>query len=192
MLIALLTGAALLLWSGILLSPWRPWRADIVFCADAADQCEALADVTALMPARNEALVLAQSIGALKGQSQALNVVVVDDQSTDDTARIAHAAGAIVINGEPVPAGWSGKLWALEQGRAHLRTEYVLLIDADIALAPGTLATLRARMRRNRIAFASLVPRPRFQSFWEKLMMPAFIYFFALLYPFRLSNSPRS
>jgi hopene-associated glycosyltransferase HpnB len=121
-----------------------------------------------------------------------LKCVVVDDQSGDETAAIASVAGATVVHGKAVPEGWSGKVWALEQGRSHVGTDYVLLLDADIELGAGIVATLLAKMQSEAIAFASLVPAPRFESFWEKLLMPAFVYFFALLYPFRLSNSRRS
>lgn len=187
-----LTAAAALLWYALLLAPWRPWRADLVFDAQAAPDDETLAGVTALIPARNEGLVLRESLQALQAQGAGFHVIVVDDQSCDGTADIARTAGATVVAGQAVPPGWTGKLWALEQGRRCVRTEYLLLLDADVALEPGTVATLLAKMRRERIAFASVVPRPRFDGFWEKLLMPAFVYFFGLLYPFHLSNSARS
>jgi hopene-associated glycosyltransferase HpnB len=121
-----------------------------------------------------------------------LHIIVVDDESSDATADIARAAGARVISGLPVPPGWSGKVWALEQGRGAVQTEYLLLVDADIALDAGLAATLLAKMRSEGIALASVFPVPSFATFWERLLMPAFVYFFGLLYPFRLSNSARS
>lgn len=191
-LVIAFTVASAVLWCGILLAPWRPWRAAPVLDADPAVEHGPLSSVAALIPARNEALVLKQSLSALNAQGAGLRVIVVDDQSADATAAIAQAAGATVISGRPVPSDWSGKLWALEQGRRHASAEYLLLLDADIALAPGILNTLLAKMRRERIVFASLVPELRLDRFWEKLLMPAFIYFFRLLYPFHLSNLPDS
>ena len=185
-----LAAAAAILWLAILLLPWRPWRADLAL--DAKPSQSPLGNVTALIPARNEAPVLPETLAALKAQGGALAIVVVDDQSSDATAEVARSRGAHVIAGAPVPSGWTGKVWALEQGRALLASEYVLLLDADIALAPGTVAALLGKVQREGLAFASLVPQPRFEGFWEKLLMPAFVYFFALLYPFRLSNAPAS
>jgi hopene-associated glycosyltransferase HpnB len=187
-----LVAAAALVWWAILLAPWRPWRVDNVLDAERSPTSARLDHITVLIPARNEAPVLGECLAALRAQAPGLRIVVVDDESSDATADIARAAGAHVIAGRPVPPGWSGKVWALEQGRAHVGTDYVLLVDADVALAPGTVSTLFARMHADAIALGSIYPVPLFQGFWDKLLMPAFVYFFALLYPFRLSNSPRS
>jgi hopene-associated glycosyltransferase HpnB len=185
-----LAAAAAALWCALLVLPWRPWRAEPALESDPVLGVEPVFDVTALIPARNEAQALARCLAAVR--SQVSRVVVVDDQSTDDTAAIADAAGAALVRGEALPAGWSGKVWALEQGRARIDTDHLLLLDADIELEPGIVPTLLAKMKREEIAFASLVPRPGLDGFWAKLLMPAFVWFFALIYPFRLSNSPRS
>jgi hopene-associated glycosyltransferase HpnB len=94
-----------------------------------------------------------------------------------------------VLASTALPEGWTGKLWALEQGFRATRTPWILLVDADILLAPGTVSALRAQLRRSGAQLASLVAEPRLHSFWERLLLPAFVYFFKLLYPFRLSNS---
>ena len=189
-----LVALAALLWCALLLAPWRPWRVDNVLDArpDAGAERLSLTQVTVLVPARNEAQVLHACLAALKAQTPGLRVIVVDDESRDATAEIARAAGASVIAGRPVPPGWSGKVWALEQGRGGVDTDYLLLVDADVALEPGTLSTLLARMQAESLALISVFPVPRFDSVWEKLLMPAFVYFFALLYPFSLSNSRHS
>jgi len=88
-----------------------------------------------------------------------------------------------------LPPGWTGKLWALEQGRSHADRPLTLLVDADIALAPGTVAALRGKMHAVGAQFISLMAAPSLAGFWERLLLPAYIYFFKLLYPFRLSNS---
>jgi len=126
-------------------------------------------------------------VGALRAQGVG-RVVVIDDQSTDETATIAGNAGAEVIEGQALPAGWVGKLWALEQGRRTVTSPLTLLVDADIELEPGTVSALRQR-QRDGFALVSLMAVLEMESAWEKLLIPAFVYFFKLLYPFRLSNS---
>ncbi len=95
-----------------------------------------------------------------------------------------------MIPGRTLPPGWSGKLWALEQGRTQLTRRLTLLLDADIELRPGVLAALRTKMQQDSLHFVSLMAALRMRTFWEKLMLPAFVYFFKLLYPFRLANDP--
>jgi hopene-associated glycosyltransferase HpnB len=94
-----------------------------------------------------------------------------------------------IVSAEPLPAGWSGKLWALEQGFKAVRTPWTLLLDADIQLKPGMAAALLEKARNDNRQFVSVMACLRMDSVWEKLLMPAFIYFFKLLYPFRLANS---
>jgi hopene-associated glycosyltransferase HpnB len=200
-----LAAAAAVLWTGILLAPWRPWstreRLDGA-AGNAAGNGSGNAagspdtdcsDITALIPARDEAAVIGNTIAALKAQGTGLTIVVIDDQSEDGTADIARTAGGdscTVIAGSPMPAGWVGKMWALEQGRHHVRTPLTLLLDADIELLPGILAALLARRRLDGRQFLSLMAVLEMGSVWDKLLVPAFVYFFKLLYPFRISNSP--
>jgi hopene-associated glycosyltransferase HpnB len=91
-----------------------------------------------------------------------------------------------------LPEGWSGKLWALEQGLRRVSTPLVLLLDADIELAPGTLRALGARLEREQLTLVSVMASLHMTSAWEKLLLPPFIYFFKLLYPFALANRPGS
>src|SRR5438034_9925492 len=79
-----------------------------------------------------------------------------------------------IVDGAPLPAGWSGKLWALEQGRQQVTTRYTLFLDADIKLTPGIVAALKNKMRHEGIPFSSLTAVPAMSSIWEKLLMPAF------------------
>ena len=127
-------------------------------------------------------------------QGQELCIILVDDQSTDETVRRAVAVkhDLRVISGKPLPDGWSGKLWALEQGYQTIATPYTLLTDADIELAPGLIRSAMDKMEAEKIHLLSLMARPHMAGFWEKLLMPAFVYFFKLLYPFELSNADRS
>jgi hopene-associated glycosyltransferase HpnB len=180
-------------WAGVLLVPWGPWRVREVLDSkiDPQETID-LSDITVLIPARNESLTVQPMLQALDAQGAGMEIVLIDDQSDDDTIRFARAAtqSLQIVSVHALPAGWSGKLWALEQGLKHVQTPLTLLLDADIELSPGILAALRERMQQDNLALVSLMASLRMQSFWERLLMPAFIYFFKLLYPFRLSNMP--
>jgi hopene-associated glycosyltransferase HpnB len=190
-IVATVPGAVL--WLVILLLPWRPWGTRESLEASPDGSAARLDDVTVLIPARNEAATIGHTLAALRLQGPDLQVTLVDDRSDDGTAEAARSAGHSnlrVVSGEPMPSGWTGKLWALEQGLAEVKTGYILLLDADIALANGTVALLLDFTRRHRLQMVSLMASLSMIGFWEKLLMPAFVYFFKLLYPFRLSNSP--
>ncbi|EAR22402.1 glycosyltransferase [Nitrococcus mobilis] len=182
------------LWLSVLAAPWRPWstqeRLDEAW-GDVGQGAD-LRDITVLIPARNEVQVIARCLSALGAQGKDLRVVIVDDQSTDATVAAIPALPALrleVIAGRPLPEGWAGKLWALEQGLQRVHTPFTLLLDADIVLAPGLVAILRARLLQQGLDLISVMPWLRMQAFWERLLIPAFIFFFKLLYPFRLANS---
>ena len=181
---------AAVIWFGLLLAPWRPWstreRVEPLPGASAVD-CSA---ITVLIPARDEAEVIARTLDSLQQQGRGLRVIVVDDQSSDDTAAIARRYPNVeVLSGAALPAGWAGKLWALEQGRARVTTPLTLLLDADIALEPGLLPALLRQRESSGASFLSLMADLRRTSFWDRLLLPAFVYYFKLLYPFHLSNS---
>jgi len=181
----------LAIWSGILLVPWRPWSTRESFNADPVRRLD-LSDVTVLIPARNEARVITRTLAALQQQGDGLNIIVIDDNSTDATRSATQQSDVKnlkIISGEALAAGWSGKLWALEQGRCIARTSYLVLLDADILLQPGTISGLLDKMQRDGLQMVSLMARLRMETLWEKLLMPAFIFFFKLLYPFHLANS---
>lgn len=188
-----LVAVSVLMWLAVLLIPWRPWSYQPFLDAQSGDFD--LSDITVLIPARNEAAVIQKTLAALKAQGRNLSVIVVDDQSADGTTELARKAWGdrlAVVAGAPLPSGWSGKLWALEQGLQHVKTPLVLLLDADIELKPGIVGSLRKHMQQHGVAFISLMAAPMMSNFWEKLLMPAFVYFFKLLYPFYLSNSGKS
>ncbi|MFT5427061.1 MAG: hopene-associated glycosyltransferase HpnB, partial [Gammaproteobacteria bacterium] len=181
----------------VLCLPWRPWSTR-EFLEAIAEDCQKsdLSQITVLIPARNEAEVIAKTLAALKLQDESIKIILIDDQSDDDTSNIAKDAASQaglnnlkIITGQPLPDGWSGKLWALEQGRKHVDTDTILLLDADITLAPGTIASLLQKLNSEQLDLVSLMAFLRMKSFWEIFLMPAFIYFFKLLYPFQLSNA---
>jgi len=173
--------------------PWRPWSTRESLDAHVNESVKPdLSQITILIPARNEAEVIAETLASLRAQDESLKIILIDDQSNDDTSNIAHQAELInlsIIAGKPLPVGWSGKLWALEQGRKQVDTEIILLLDADITLVPGTIASLFQKLNSEHLDLVSLMAFLRMNSFWEIFLMPAFIYFFKLLYPFHLSNA---
>jgi hopene-associated glycosyltransferase HpnB len=161
--------------------------------------------VTIVIPARNEAEGIAATIGSLLRQSYAgtFTVILVDDDSNDGTAHIARRAAAAsnalerlrIIDGKPLPHGWTGKLWAVKQGveaaqSASPPSDYILLSDADIVYAPEVLTALVARAASGKLVLTSLMVKLRCESFAERSLIPAFIFFFQMLYPFPWVNKP--
>ena len=184
--------AALLVWIIVLSLPWRPWSVRERLEADPGCAGEALDDVSVLIPARNEADAISTTLESLARQGTGLDILVVDDQSSDGTGEVARRCGVPgvrVITGAELPEGWTGKVWAQAQARAHIERPLVLLLDADIALAPGLVGTLRRELHARGAALASLMAELAMKGFWERLLLPAFVYFFKLIYPFRVSNS---
>ena len=187
--------ASSLLWMALWLVPWRPWSTRESLEAGDKQAEPNLGDVTVLVPARNEAPFISRTLSALASQGAGLRVILVDDQSSDETALLAVsclADGLQIIKGKPLPADWIGKLWALEQGWRCTETELVLLLDADIELEPRMIGTLKQKLFDQELELVSIMARLRMESFWEKLLAPAFIYFFKLIYPFSLGNNPNS
>ncbi|UJP05554.1 MAG: glycosyltransferase [Nitrosomonas sp.] len=176
-----------LCWWLILLFSWRPWSTEEHIEAHGCNiGRESLQDITVLIPARNEGFHISRTLSSVRTQDEQIRVIVVDDQSTDDTAEQARRFGATIVTGTTPPEGWSGKLWALEQGLAEVETSYTLLLDADIELTPGIVAELRRKLRDEHLTMVSLMAQPPMESLTERLLMPAFIFFFKLLYPFAL------
>ena len=190
----LLAGLSTLSWIGFAFLPWRPWAIREVFDAAAGASGEAALDeLTVLVPARNEAEIIRRTLQSLIKQGPRLKIILIDDNSEDatvETARQMRIADLRIIRSEPLPPGWSGKLWALEQGRLQVATPYTLLLDADIELDQGVISALRDRVYRQGLSFISLMATPSMSSGWEKLLMPAFVYFFKVLYPFGQVNAP--
>lgn len=160
--------------------------------------------LAAVVPARNEADHIADSIRSLLGQDYrgAWTVILVDDDSDDGTAATARRtaqgdARLQVVTSRGLPAGWTGKLWALKQGIAAATAlrespDYLLLTDADIVHAPDSVSRLVVLAQSKDLVLASLMVKLRCESFAERAAIPAFVFFFQMLYPFSCVNRPDS
>jgi len=190
----LLSGFAALIWLITALLPWQPWRNREILSANPSSSVD-LSDITVVIPARNEADIIEDTLQAVKQQGEHLQVILVDDASSDATAERAKSVGLKhlqIISSSTLPKGWTGKLWAQEQGIQKVTTRFILLLDADIHLNAGILNALKEKQLAEKLSFISLMARLSTNNFWEKLLMPAFIYFFKMLYPFALANKPNS
>ncbi len=198
-----LSAAGLAAWLYLLAARGGFWRANIRDEADLAPAPPVWPPVAAVVPARNEADTIGACVGSLLTQDypEPLAVVVTDDQSDDGTAdaarSAARAAGAsgrlTVLPGKPLPPGWTGKLWAQAQGVARAVSltkppHYLLLTDADIAYDPGVVRCLVARAEARRLVLTSLMAKLRCESLAERALIPAFVFFFQMLYPFAWVN----
>jgi hopene-associated glycosyltransferase HpnB len=153
--------------------------------------------VAVVIPARNEASGIGQALASLAVQNP-MHIVVVDDASDDGTAGIARQAAPsrllTVLPGEPVPPGWTGKLWAVDQGvrlAAAFQPEYLLLTDADIVHSPGALAALVDRAQSGGYDLVSYMATLHCSTAAERALVPAFVYFFLALYPPAWVRHPR-
>ena len=156
--------------------------------------------VVAVVPARNEADVIQQSIGSLVAQDYPgpFHVVLVDDLSDDGTADLARGLSSsrlTVLTGSARPPGWTGKLWAMQQGSEHaatLQPEFLWFTDADIAHSTDNLRQLVSRAEDGKRVLVSLMARLHCRSTAEHFLIPAFVFFFDMLFPFGAVNDPRS
>lgn len=193
--IAWIAAGSLAAWLWLLLGQGFFWRTDVRL-PPRRDPDE-WPYVSVVVPARDEAAVLPESLPSLLAQDYPgrAEVFLVDDGSSDGTGDLARELsrrfGGLPLTvsspGEP-PAGWTGKLWAVRHGMelAHARgPEFLLLTDADIAHRPDSLRALAASARTGGFDLVSQMARLRTESVWERLVVPAFVYFFAQLYPFR-------
>ena len=202
-----LASISIIAWLFILLHPAKPWDFQPV-----GDDGPVLPlpentnfpRVAIIVPARNEAESLPRTLPALLRQDYPADyaIYVIDDRSTDGTAAIAREIAEReskpdrlnVIEGSPLPIGWMGKVWALTQGAqaaAKIGAEFFLLTDADIFHEPGSLRRLVAESMTMKLGMNSRMARLRCESPAERLLIPAFVYFFNILYPMRRANDPK-
>ena len=201
-----LTLVSLAIWVILLGFRGQFWQADQQIEVQATE-LEVLPSVCAVIPARNEAELLPLTLRSLLLQDYpgSLSVILVDDQSTDGTATVAQqvaqdvdkSSQLEVLSAQALPSSWTGKLWAMEQGICHAQTltpqpDYFLLTDADIEHDRANLRQLVTKAQQEGLDLVSLMVLLRCQSFWEQALIPAFVFFFQKLYPFRWVNNPNS
>jgi hopene-associated glycosyltransferase HpnB len=168
---------------------------------DEPDPRRAWPSVTAVIPARDEAKLLSQSLGSLLAQDYPgrFSIVLVDDQSSDGTAAVARSLAAAakfnvaVVPGQALPFGWTGKVWAMQQGIAYTEAgsdqpDYLLFTDADIAYASDAVRRLVARAKERDLVLTSIMAKLNCESLAERALIPAFVFFFQMLYPFHWVN----
>ena len=201
-LLTWIAAGSLAAWLWLLLGQGLFWRTDIRL--PPSEEPQTWPTVAILVPARDEAEVLPLSLPTLLAQDYPgrAEIFLVDDGSTDGTGELAQQLAQTQPHGLPLSvhspgepeAGWTGKLWAVRHGmslaRARTDTDFLLLTDADIAHAPGSLRSLVSAALSARLDLVSQMARLRADSGWERLIVPAFVYFFAQLYPFGWVNRP--
>lgn len=193
--------ASAAIWLYLLMARGQFWR-------DRPDRAEfpPLANwprIAAVIPARNEAEIIGTTIRSLNAQDYPgeLGIVLVDDNSDDGTGDLARAAAAggarpvVVLRGAELQSGWTGKMWAVSQGvaeaEARFDPDFILLTDADVVHHKANLSELAARAEAEKRDLVSLMPKLHCDTFAERAMLPAFVYFFEMLYPFRWVADPR-
>lgn len=196
---------SLLIWVGLLGFWGQFWRADQRLRAEDLFPLRTWPAVAVVIPARDEAELIGTALRSHLTQTYpgSLSIVLVDDQSTDGTSNIAaqvakdlgKTGNLTILWGQPLPPGWTGKLWAMEQGFRDLQQQpsppdYVLFTDADIAHGQASVQQLVTKAETDGLDLVSLMVRLRCQSFWERLLIPAFVFFFQMLYPFPWVNNP--
>ena len=204
--VAVLAGATVVAWAILIFFRHGFWRCDQKLAADLTAP-EKWPSVVALVPARNEEESITGCLKALAEQSYGgtFSIVIINDNSTDRTSSVARRAawstGATpqvwIIDAPPLEPGWAGKLWALQHGIGALPSgaeapDYLWLTDADVIHGADMLARLVAKAEHDKRAMVSLMVRLACESAWERLLVPTFIFFFQMLYPFQAINSTSS
>jgi hopene-associated glycosyltransferase HpnB len=188
----MIAGLSLIVWLYLFLGHGRYWISKPEL---RAAKPEELPDIDVIVPARDEGATIGAVIASLLAQDYAgrFRLILVDDNSSDDTAAAAGTATNLtILRLRDKPAGWSGKLWALNQGVAASEAGILLFTDADIVHDPGHLSSLVAQMQRSHLDMVSEMVRLNCNSFAERALVPAFVYFFQMLYPFARVNDPNS
>jgi hopene-associated glycosyltransferase HpnB len=197
-----IAGLTLVIWTYLILFHGGFWlsleRDDR--CEPAPRFCSDWPSLVVVIPARDEAAMLPLSLGSLLAQDYPgkLSIVIVDDESSDGTAEVANSISAhatrevAVIRGKPPSLTWAGKVWAMHQGIAHAEAnhvpDYLLLTDADIDYAPDAVTRLVARAKASSTVLTSLMVKFNCESLAERALIPAFVFFFQMLYPFAWVN----
>lgn len=197
MILVALGGLVVAIWAYLLVGRGFFWSTRL---ATPAPEPARYPRVVAVIPARNEAEGVGRAVASLLDQDYPgdFSIVLVDDHSHDGTAEVAREAALgredrlTVVAARSLPGGWTGKLWALSEGVRQIPSppDLYLFTDADIAHHRSNLRELVARLEAERRDMVSLMVKLHCESFAEKFLIPPFVFFFALLYPFSWSNNP--
>jgi hopene-associated glycosyltransferase HpnB len=202
-MVEILAWGVLSIWAYLIAGRGFFWLAARRDDRDAPPRPQSWPDLAALIPARDEAANIGKSLRSLLAQDYPgrLGVIIIDDNSDDGTAEAARREAAALgetarltmLPGRPLPRGWTGKLFALKQGADHAlsrspRPDYLLLTDADIAYEQDALRSIVSRAVAGNYALTSVMAKLNCRSFAERSIVPAFIYFFQMLYPFAWVN----
>ncbi len=203
LILYIVLGFSLLTWLFLIIFWGDFWLCNQKITNTSQDNNQNNISVCAVIPARNEADLLPITLKSLLRQDYSgdLRIILVDDQSTDGTGEIAQQiAEELCLNGrlevissEELPADWTGKLWALNQGINYAqkyKPDYILLTDADIKHHSTNLKELINKAKTENLDLVSLMVLLRCKSFWERFLIPAFVFFFQKLYPFPWVNNP--
>jgi len=193
MIVVSIASLSFLIWVYLLLGRGRFWQVSTV-SIEQKPRLMSAPRVAVVVPARNEADVVGLAVRSLLEQDYAgrVQIFVVDDHSADETVKVVRRATASkseqITNSSsmPLPAGWKGKMWALSQGvqqAAQFAPDYFLFTDADIIHASDSIASLVARAQGDKLDLVSMMPRLRCSSLAECALIPAFVFFFLMLYP---------
>jgi hopene-associated glycosyltransferase HpnB len=200
-------GLSLAIWLYLIALRGGFWRARERLDEDSVPEMENAPGVVAVVPARDEAAVIGRALGSLLDQDYPgpFHVVLVDDHSSDGTAAVARARAVelgcqgrlSVLSSRELPPGWAGKLWAQQQGLEQARrvlpeARYIWFSDADIRHAPDNLRRLVGKAEREGCDLVSLMALLTCKTFWERLLIPPFVFFFQKLYPFAWANDPKA
>jgi hopene-associated glycosyltransferase HpnB len=201
-----ITVLSLIIWMVLLLGWGRFWRCDQRLAITEPESLSSWPAVCVIIPARDEASLLPETLRSLLLQDYPgpWQIILIDDQSRDGTPTVAWETAISlgksdrlqILAGQPLPPGWSGKLWAVEQGiqaasQQAQPAEYLLLTDADISHSPSNLRQLVSKAISEQLDLVSLMVLLRCTSFWERFLIPAFVFFFQKLYPFPWVNDPK-
>ena len=203
--LALILGiVCVLAWLYLLVGHGQFWMVQRLRAENPGTAMASSGPIAVVIPARNEAGVIGIAVSSLLQQTWAgsLHIFVVDDNSSDGTSDVARQAAMsssrpealTVITGKPLPEGWSGKLWAMQQGIEQalaVRPDYLLLTDADVQHSPDNVLTLVGVAERGGYDLTSFMVKLHCRSVAEKLLIPAFVFFFFMLYPPEWIRNPR-
>lgn len=192
MLLLALAALPVLIWIYLLLGRGSFWVAHASACR--AELQLGIRRIVAVIPARNEEPVIGEAVASLLQQDLQFQIILVDDGSTDGTSHAARSAAEYcgardrlkIIQANPLPPGWTGKLWAMSQGveaATPLAPDYLLLTDADIRHGKSSLAELLKIAESGNYDLASLMVKLHCETTAEKALIPAFVFFFLMLYP---------